>query len=227
MKQHSGQAASRQVIEAFEDFKGLIHKRQSELEPFLSPKNALARMYGLGSGARPVGLLGSVASQPARKTSVSIETLSKELKQHVAYRRLMQSENYVRALRIFQERRASEPDPAQAAIDELRFMEHVLDWVGFSLHIAATGWRPKSVSVQQKRRALLHATQLLSDIKGGVRLKDWTANSHLEQMLVSFCQELNAPARRDYAGHGRERTILTSLASFLAGQRQAATRCCG
>ncbi len=218
MEKRTSLTTSRSAIGAFEEFRSLIQQRESELEPLLSPRNMLARMYAdTASPGNRVGLLGNSGKPPAGSPGPTVEALSRTLKQHIAYRRLMQSENFVRALQIFRDRRASEPDPAQAAIDELRFIEHILDWVGFSIHVANTGWQPRSVSARQKRRALLHANQLLSDIKGGVRMKDFTSNSLLEQMLATFCAELSAPGKRDYAGHGRERTVLTTLAFSLLG----------
>jgi hypothetical protein len=166
------------------------------------------------------GLLGRSAVSAAVPIASAVDALSPDLKEHEAHLRLMRSENYVRALGIFRKRRAPEPDPAQAAIRELQFMGHVLAWVGFSIHIAATGWRPKSVTAEQKRKTTAHATQLLNDMKAGAGLRDATSNSLLQNMLKQLCGELEGPGKRDYAGHGRERKILTTLAISLLASAQ-------
>jgi hypothetical protein len=188
---------------SFDEFSRLLQARHAVFESW-KPRNAL------------IGLLG----HPTRNLEPPPPPVySDEIKAHPVYQWLSASPAFIKANTLFARRRRAGGEVAYA-LQELGFLDALATWAHAAEMTASTGWKPQTVSIDDRRKAVNDIETLQAHMNAGIVLSDILDTLQLERLLKALKQELQAmikSKKRDYSGDdARERAICVRFAQMLA-----------
>lgn len=188
---------------SFDEFSRLLEARHAVFES-LKPGNA------------QIGLL----DHPTRNLEPPLPPIySDEIKSHPVHQWLSASPAFIKATALFARRRRSGGEVAYA-LQELRFLDALAMWAHAAEMTESTGWKPQTVSIDDRRRAVNDIGTLQARMNAGIAFSDILDTLQLERLLKALKRELQAmikSKKRDYAGKdARERAICVNIAQMLA-----------
>jgi len=148
-------------------------------------------------------------------TDWSIEQpFTSEIRAAQAYKWLLSQNEYAESFRYFVtciEQRTQRP--RQIALLKMQFLEDVAAYIGLAL--SSPGWQPRKFSIDEKKRAVSLASELLALIEQGIGPPNPVQKETLENSLSYFSDEMDLD-KREYAGStaGQEAMLIGLARSF-------------